>query len=76
MRIAKTDEAQAGLDQEHLADDQPPPRTRVLLAARYKRVGEWRIERQFAWATLGERGSPHDWKYTHPRLTLYRRLSQ
>jgi 4-amino-4-deoxy-L-arabinose transferase-like glycosyltransferase len=39
----------------------------------YRVVADKRLQRRFAWATLGERGAPHDWKYTHASMTLYRR---
>lgn len=46
-----------------------------LLRERFEVVAEYRLDRIFGWATLGESGAPHDWKYTHPSLTLYRRRS-
>lgn len=49
-----------------------PERNRRLFADEYDRVEDFHLERTFAWATLGESGAPHDWKYTHPRLILYR----
>lgn len=52
-----------------------PAATRQLLAARYEQLAEFHSRRIFAWATLGERGAPHDWKYTHPVMVLYRRRS-
>lgn len=50
-----------------------PPGNLDLLAARYDQVAEFRSRRILAWATLGEAGAPHDWKYTHASMTLYRR---
>ncbi|MGH9675269.1 MAG: glycosyltransferase family 39 protein [Bryobacteraceae bacterium] len=43
------------------------------LPAGYDLVADRRLSRRFAWATLGEHGAPHDWKYTHPSMMLYRR---
>jgi hypothetical protein len=57
-----------------LPDTDYPSRTREMLQTRYERVGEFGIPRILAWATLGEARVPHDWKYTHNRLALYRRL--
>jgi len=39
----------------------------------YELLGSFQSTRRFAWASLGESGAPHDWKYTHPRMALYRR---
>ena len=50
------------------------PRTNLdFLAENYERVAVFRSRRVFGWATLGERYSPHDWKYTHPEVSLFRR---
>ena len=43
------------------------------LAEDYQRIAVFRSRRLFWWATLGEKYSPHDWKYTHPELSLFRR---
>ncbi len=43
------------------------------LAEHYQRIAVFRSRRLFWWATLGEKYSPHDWKYSHPELTLFRR---
>jgi 4-amino-4-deoxy-L-arabinose transferase-like glycosyltransferase len=43
-----------------------------LLETRYETIAVFRSQRVFAWATLGEWGAPHDWKYTHPSMTVYR----
>jgi hypothetical protein len=53
-----------------------PQRNRHLLADEYDLVDDFHLKRTFAWATLGELGAPHDWKYTHPRMILYRRRAQ
>lgn len=50
-----------------------PATTRALLKKCYDKTAEARIPRVLAWATLGESGAPHDWKYTHPWMVLYRR---
>jgi hypothetical protein len=47
----------------------------VLQHAGYEEVVRAQSERILAWATLGERSAPHDWKYTHPSFTLYRKKS-
>jgi hypothetical protein len=49
-----------------------PEANQRLLATRYEPVAVFRSRRVFAWATLGESGAPHDWKYTHPSMTVYR----
>jgi 4-amino-4-deoxy-L-arabinose transferase-like glycosyltransferase len=56
-----------------LPDVEYTPANRALLAARYEEVALFRSERILSWATLGESGAPHDWKYTHPAMALYRR---
>jgi hypothetical protein len=43
-----------------------------LLNERYDRVADFSERPRFPWATLGSDNSPHDWKYTHFSLTLYR----
>jgi len=54
--------------------DQPyPAASQRLLKTRYERVAGFRLEPSVAWATFGEAGAPHDWKYTHPAVVLYRR---
>jgi Dolichyl-phosphate-mannose-protein mannosyltransferase len=50
-----------------------PEATQRLLATRYETIAVFRSRRIFAWATLGEWGAPHDWKYTHASMTVYRR---
>jgi hypothetical protein len=50
-----------------------PAATRRMLSMRYETVADIRLRRIFSWASLGERGSPHDWKYTHPHMVLYHR---
>jgi hypothetical protein len=47
-----------------------------LLRSSYDEVAHFESRRILAWATLGETGAPHDWKYTHPTFTLYRRRAQ
>jgi len=49
-----------------------PPANQRLLESRYAPIAVFRSRRVFAWATLGEFGAPHDWKYTHAGMTLYR----
>jgi hypothetical protein len=56
-----------------LPDQEYPAKTRALLKTHYVKTAEARSPRVFAWATLGESGAPHDWKYTHPWMVLYRR---
>jgi Dolichyl-phosphate-mannose-protein mannosyltransferase len=60
----------------NLPDTDYPSATRALLAARFDIVGEFSTPRLFPWATFGESGAPHDWKYTHPAMVLYRRRDQ
>ncbi len=57
----------------NLPDKEYPETNLQLLKGEYGILGEFALRRRFPWATLGEAGSPHDWKYTHPRLVLYRR---
>jgi hypothetical protein len=45
-----------------------------LLRTRYEKAAEFRSRRILGRATLGEAGAPHDWKYTHAAMSLYRRL--
>jgi hypothetical protein len=49
-----------------------PEANRRLLESRYETVAIFRSRRIFGWATLGEAGAPHDWKYTHASMTVYR----
>jgi hypothetical protein len=56
-----------------LPDQEYPATTQVLLKKCYDRIAEARSPRILGWATLGESGAPHDWKYTHPWMALYRR---
>ncbi len=49
-----------------------PAQNQRLLESRYEPVAVFRSQRVFAWATLGEWGAPHDWKYTHASMTVYR----
>ena len=51
------------------------PSTVTLLQTEYAEVARARSERILSWATFGETRAPHDWKYTHPDFTLYRRKS-
>jgi hypothetical protein len=44
-----------------------------LLAREYDEIAAFRSRRILSWATLGEPGAPHDWKYTHPAMALYHR---
>jgi hypothetical protein len=59
----------------NLPDRDYPKATRDLLGSRYDTIAEFRSPRVLSWATLGESGAPHDWKYTHPHMVLYRRRS-
>ncbi|MGH9657531.1 MAG: ArnT family glycosyltransferase [Bryobacteraceae bacterium] len=58
-----------------LPDRDYPSSTLRLLETRYDRIAEFSTPRSLAWSTFGERAAPHDWKYTHPVLRLYRRRS-
>jgi hypothetical protein len=49
-----------------------PAANQRLLNTRYEPIAVVRSRRILAWATLGEWGAPHDWKYTHASMTLYR----
>jgi hypothetical protein len=49
-----------------------PAQNQRLLETRYEPVAVFQSRRIFAWATLGEWGAPHDWKYTHASMTVYR----
>ncbi|MEX2301386.1 MAG: glycosyltransferase family 39 protein [Bryobacterales bacterium] len=49
-----------------------PEANQRLLNTRYEPIAVVRSQRIFAWATLGESGAPHDWKYTHASMTVYR----
>jgi hypothetical protein len=59
-----------------LPDPPPLPSTVSLLRSSYDEVAHFESRRILAWGTLGEVGAPHDWKYTHPAFTLYRRRAQ
>jgi hypothetical protein len=52
-----------------------PPQNVTLLRSSYDKVAHFESRRILAWATFGETAAPHDWKYTHISLTLYRRRS-
>ena len=52
-----------------------PATTTSLLQSQYAPVAAFHDEPRFPWATLGRSRRPHDWKYTHPGLVLYRRQS-
>jgi 4-amino-4-deoxy-L-arabinose transferase-like glycosyltransferase len=56
-----------------LPDTEYPPENQQLLATEYDVAGVFRSQRILGWATIGESGAPHDWRYTHPEMTLYRR---
>jgi len=43
------------------------------LKANYDLVADFRSDPQFAGIAFPEWHAPHDWKYTHPRITIYRR---
>jgi len=58
-----------------LPDRKYPKTTTNLLAAQYDEVADFRDRFMFPWVTWGVSGAPHDWKYTHPRMALYRRRS-
>ena len=58
-----------------LPDRKYPETTTNLLAAQYDQVADFSDHPMFPWATGGVSGAPHDWKYTHPRMALYRRRS-
>jgi hypothetical protein len=57
-----------------LPDTDHPAPTLTLLRERYQQLADFQTSSRFSWATLGEGGAPHDWKYTHPRMIFYRRL--
>jgi hypothetical protein len=59
-----------------LPDEPYKPSTLALLNSSYQAVASAKIDPILSWATLGTRSEPHDWKYTHPRFTLYRKKSQ
>ncbi len=44
-----------------------------LLESEYERIAVFRNRSRSSWATLGERGAPHDWKYSHPTMAIYRK---
>jgi hypothetical protein len=56
-----------------LAHKEHPSENIRTLQSRYECIARFETPRMFAWATLGEHAAPHDWKYTHPKLALYRR---
>ncbi len=49
------------------------PEFREKLKANYNLVADFRSDPQFAGIAFPEWGAPHDWLYTHPRITIYRR---
>ena len=57
----------------NLAEGQYSPAVLALIASSYDEVARVESRPFLAWATLGETRSPHDWKYTHCNLVLYRR---
>ena len=58
-----------------LNDDPYPAPTRAALRSSYDEVAHFASPSILAWATLGESGAPHDWKYTHCSFTLLRKKS-
>jgi Dolichyl-phosphate-mannose-protein mannosyltransferase len=58
-----------------LVDEPYRPDTLALLHFSYDQVANFESRRILGWATFGEAGAPHDWKYTHMSFTLYRRKS-
>ena len=50
-----------------------PEATLVFLRNRYERTAVFLRQSPTSWATFGERGAPHDWKYTRPEMTIYRK---
>jgi hypothetical protein len=59
----------------NLNDDPYPAGTRAALRSSYEEVAHFESSGILAWATLGETGAPHDWKYTHCSFTLLRKKS-
>ena len=51
----------------------PPADFLEELKANYDLVADFRSEPQFAGIAFPEWDAPHDWLYTHPRITIYRR---
>ena len=49
-----------------------PHQNKTLFETRYEQVAVFRSPSLFPWATLGEAGAPHDWRYTHPTTILYK----
>ena len=49
-----------------------PYQNKKLFETRYEKVAVFRSPLLFPWATLGEAGAPHDWRYTHPTTILYK----
>ncbi len=52
-----------------------PATTTSLVKSQYVPVADFHDDPVFPWATVGWSRRPHDWKYTHPSLVLYRRQS-
>jgi hypothetical protein len=50
-----------------------PEATLDFLRNRYERTAVFLRQSPTSWATFGERGAPHDWKYTRPEMTIYRK---
>ena len=48
---------------------------RENLRANYDLVADFRSDPHFAGVMLPEWDAPHDWKYSHPRITIYKRKS-
>ena len=49
-----------------------PHQNKKLFETRYEKVAVFRSPVLFPWATLGETGAPHDWRYTHPTTILHK----
>ena len=49
-----------------------PHQNKNLFETHYEKVAVFRSPLLFPWATLGEAGAPHDWRYTHPTTILYK----
>ncbi len=58
---------------DNLATFDFPNRFLEKLKANYHLVAEFGRDPQFWGVTFPEWDAPHDWKYTHPRITIYRK---
>jgi hypothetical protein len=54
----------------------PTPALAGLLATRYREVARFAARPHLGGIAWDEGATPHDWKYSHPAFTVYRRIEE